>query len=496
MKVEMSHRQQDINNSTNILFLFEKSTINKLNFLQKDTAIKVYSILKENEFKGELGEIYALPKSFIGERSMYLAGLGKENKFNLQQLKYTLGKTIKYVQTKKINKFILIFPQKLFKNNRLKNFIKNIVIISHVASYQFKEYLTDKNSHLTSLQEIKIYHSNKLNIKETQKSLREGQIIGEAINFTRNLGNLPPLIMTPTHMAQVAMNLGQKTKKLKIKILDKKEIKREKMGGIYGVSEGSYEEPKFIVLEWFNAPKSYGTYVCVGKAITFDSGGISIKPAEKMDEMKFDMLGGGAVLGCIKAITELNLKINVVGLIPATENMLSKKAYRPGDILRAKNGKTIEVINTDAEGRIILADALCYANNYKPKFVIDLATLTGACLYALGENYAGIFSRNKKYLTLLKKISDDTGEGLWELPLNDEFKEQVKSKIADVRNLAINRYAGASTGAAFLEYFTSYPWVHIDIAGVAWCDEKVYMNCGATGYGVRLLTELFKRLSL
>jgi leucyl aminopeptidase len=271
----------------------------------------------------------------------------------------------------------------------------------------------------------------------------------------------------------------------------------ESMGlnGIVSVGKGSQNPPKLIILEYHGSTGDRRPYLLVGKGVTFDTGGISLKDSDKMDEMKFDKCGGCNVVAIMKAVASLKLPINVVGIIPSVENMPSSTSYRPGDIIKMYNGKTVEVLNTDAEGRLILADALAFGiASYNPKAVIDLATLTGACIIALGTNVAAVIGTNKKFIDELHKVSDRTSEKIWELPLYEEFNEQIKSSIADIKNIG-GRPGGAITAAAFLSNFTNdIPWIHIDVAGTAWTHEGTYERSynpkGATGFGVRTIVKL------
>lgn len=454
---------------------------------------KISEIWEDNEFKGDANEIFLAPKRFLGTQTLVLVGLGKKEKFTHVTYRQAVGSVTKFLQGKKFYDCSIIVPQEAWDHFEFDSIISHTIIGAHTASYQFNHYVTQKDSKIQPVSRIFFGSINGAKSKNGDKLIREGEIIAFSINFTRHLGNLPPIDMTPEYMGNEAITLGRKHKQLNVRVMGVEEIRKEKLGGLLAVSLGSYQEPRFIVMEYFGNPDSKDTYVFVGKAITFDAGGISIKPSEKMDEMKFDMLGGGAVMGAIKAIVELKMKVNIVGLVPASENLPGHRAYRPGDIIKARNGKTIEVLNTDAEGRIILADALSYAQDYKPKAVIDLATLTGAVVGALGERYAGIFSRDEEFIESIQAASKSAGELTWRLPLDDEFKEMMKSKIADTQNISGSRYGGASTGAAFLEYFTNYTWAHLDIAGVAWGGENAYRYQGATGYGVQLLVELAKK---
>jgi leucyl aminopeptidase len=298
--------------------------------------------------------------------------------------------------------------------------------------------------------------------------------------------------MTPTDMAREARKIARR-KNVKLTVLGEAEMKKIGMNALLGVARGSAEPAKFIILEYRGGDKSERPVALVGKGLTFDSGGISIKPSEKMDEMKSDMAGGAAVMGVIMAAADLNLKVNAVGLIPATENLPGGRAYKPGDILKSLSGQTIEVLSTDAEGRLILADALTYAGRYKPAVIIDLATLTAACVIALGDHVTGMMGTDNRVKHKIKDASDATGEKVWELPLWEEYHDLIKSDVADYKNHG-GRPGGAITAAAFLSKFVGdYPWVHLDIAGPAWLtNDKPYIPKGASGVGVRLMVQFLR----
>ncbi|MDP7238405.1 MAG: leucyl aminopeptidase, partial [Candidatus Latescibacteria bacterium] len=279
---------------------------------------------------------------------------------------------------------------------------------------------------------------------------------------------------------------------LKCDILTRENITKEKMGALLAVSAGSEEPPRFIILEYGEPSDDYDTIVFVGKGITFDSGGISLKPGSGMEEMKHDMSGAAAVVGAMRAIGEMKPPLHVVGLIPSSENLPDGKALKPGDIITAYSGKTIEIINTDAEGRLVLADALGYADRYKPAAVIDLATLTGACVVALGHAASGMMGNNENLMTRVRSAGDTSGERVWPLPLWEEYHDEIKSHIADVKNTG-GRWGGALTAGAFLEKFVDYPWVHLDIAGPAYSEKATdYCPQGATGAGTRLLIQMIR----
>jgi leucyl aminopeptidase len=306
------------------------------------------------------------------------------------------------------------------------------------------------------------------------------------MNVARELGDLPGNICTPTFLANEARKLARTHKTLTAKILSEKQMADLGMGSLLSVSAGSKEPAQLIIMEYKGAAKSQRPHVLVGKGITFDTGGISLKPGGGMDEMKFDMCGAASVFGTMNAIVELEPKINVVAIVAAAENMPSSTATKPGDIVTSMSGKTIEVLNTDAEGRLVLCDALSYAERYKPQSVVDIATLTGACVIALGGHATGLFSNNQQLTEDLLAAGSTSGDRAWQMPLWDDYKKQLKSNFADLANIG-GREAGSITAACFLSYFTeSYPWAHLDIAGTAWLSGA---SKGATGRPVPLLTQ-------
>ncbi|TEA78504.1 leucyl aminopeptidase [Allopusillimonas ginsengisoli] len=323
---------------------------------------------------------------------------------------------------------------------------------------------------------------------EAQKGLREGHAIGNGMNLTRLLGDLPPNVCTPTYLGSTARKLAREFKTIKAEVLDRKRIEALKMGSFLSVSRGSYEPPAFIVLKHTPAGTTARNrkppIVLVGKGITFDSGGISLKPAANMDEMKYDMCGAATVLGTLRAAAELELDREVIGLIAACENLPSGRANKPGDIVTSMSGQTIEILNTDAEGRLVLCDALTYAERFKPAAVIDIATLTGACVVALGHNNSGLFSKDDALADSLLQAGRQANDTAWRLPLEDTYQEQLRSNFADMANVG-GRDGGAITAACFLARFTeNYSWAHLDIAGTAWHSGK---NKGASGRPVPLL---------
>jgi leucyl aminopeptidase len=353
--------------------------------------------------------------------------------------------------------------------------------------YSFSKY---KKPEYEDIDEILIVAKEGEEVPIIKSAIDKGKAVAQATNMARDMVNEPANYMTPTRMAEVAKEIATKYD-LGLKIFDREDMEAMGMGALLGVAKGSNQPPKLVVLSYKGDEGSQNTMGFLGKGITFDSGGISIKASEGMEEMKDDMAGAAAVMTALGAIAQLKPKINVTAVIPTTENLPSGTALKPGDILKAMNGKTIEVISTDAEGRLILADALSYAAKQGVSPLIDLATLTGACRIALGTFYSGLFGNNQELIDKVRKAAERTGERMWQMPMPEEYKEQNKSDIADIKN-AGNRIGGAITAALFLaEFVDNVPWVHIDIAGTAFSSkESGYIAKGATGVGVRTLVEL------
>jgi leucyl aminopeptidase len=402
------------------------------------------------------------------------------------------GNISQKVRSLGISEFSLIVPEKFPID--VKSFVTAVVEGATLSMYSFNKYKNEKSQQTPSLS-ILISNPHKV-----QEIISKAQIVSEGVLFARSIANLPPNDCPPYQLVRFAKDMARKNK-LICKVFSKKEIKQKKFGGITAVGQGSVNEPKLIVLEHHKGKRNDKPIVIVGKAVTFDTGGISLKPSDKMDEMKFDKCGGCTVLGIMKAVSELKLPINLVGIIPSVENMPGRESYRPGDIVRLYSGKTAEILNTDAEGRLILADALSYGEKkYSPSVLIDFATLTGACIVALGNNVAGLVSNDKKLANNILNSSEKTSEEVWELPLNQDYMDMIKSNVADMKNIGKGRAAGTITAAAFLaNAINNTPWAHIDIAGTAWTQDatkkKSYNPKGATGFGVRLVIDFLSRLN-
>ncbi len=330
------------------------------------------------------------------------------------------------------------------------------------------------------------------------KAVKRATVLAECQNFARWLGDQPGNYMTPTILANETVKAAKGTG-LKVTVWDLARIKKEKLGGLLAVAQGSAEEPRFIIMEYNGAGKGKKPICFVGKGLTFDTGGISIKPSASMEEMKYDMCGGAAVIGTMLALAKLKAKVNAVGLVPSTENMPGPSALKPGDVYYARNGKTVEVYNTDAEGRLILGEALAYGSELKPAAMFDAATLTGAILIALGNTHTGVFTRDKKLMSKIQDAADTTGELVWPMPLTDFHVDDMKGTHADLCNISGGRNAGSSTAAAFLEAFvdSSIPWAHFDIAGTAWNISNrfpYHPRKSATGIMVRTFVEMAENL--
>ncbi len=479
--------------NTHLLCGFVLENSNKVLGLGKfdvKTTSAINQSLKDMGGKLEKLNIIPVPGKKSAQRIL-LAGLGKKENLTKDTIRLVSGKIAQKARELKLKEFSIIAPPS-FVTDQISS-VSQIVEGSKMALYKFDKFKTEKVDNSPDLTII-VSKSNKVS-----QAIKTAIIVADGAIFTKSIANLPPNECTPSTLANFAKTISKKNK-MKCSIISKSELKKRGFGGITAVGQGSKNEPKLIILEHNRGPKNEKPIVLVGKAVTFDTGGISLKPGEKMDEMKFDKCGGCTVLGIMKAVSELKLPINVVGIVPSVENMPDGESYRPGDIIKLYGGKTAEILNTDAEGRLILADALAYGEkHYSPKAIIDFATLTGACIIALGNNVAGIVSNNEKLTKRINESSKRTMEEVWELPLNQDFMDMIKSEVADMKNIGIGRAAGTITAAAFLRNaIKDTPWTHIDIAGVAWTQiatkEKSYNPKGATGFGVRLILDYLQNL--
>ncbi|MDQ3970449.1 MAG: leucyl aminopeptidase [Thermoproteota archaeon] len=494
MKVERTTIDQ---NQTPLLVvgLYENDN-DHLNSKELDPILHstIREIISNKEFKAVVGARLIIPTMGKGPmKKIMLMGLGKKEKFNNEIARIVSAKAALKVREMEISEFSIL-PYSNLDEGLIEAISEGIAL----SLYSFNRYKTNDSGEESKVKQVTILINTDKN--KIQPIIDRTGLLVNAVNLARDLSNLPPNDCSPSQLASIAVSVGTEYG-LKTRIVERYEMESLGLNGIVSVGKGSQNPPKLIILEYHGSTDDRKPYLLVGKGVTFDTGGISLKDHDKMDEMKFDKSGGCNVVAIMKAVASLKLPINVVGIIPSVENMLSSTSYRPGDIIRMYNGKTVEVLNTDAEGRLILADALSFGiASYNPKAVIDLATLTGACIIALGTNVAAVMGTNKKFIDELHQVSDRTGEKIWELPLYEEFNEQIKSSIADIKNIG-GRPGGAITAAAFLSNFThGIPWIHIDIAGTAWTQEgtfeRSYNPKGATGFGIRTLVKLLMEDSI
>jgi leucyl aminopeptidase len=468
--------------------------LDKLNAeLDRKLGGAIKQVIKLGDFKGKEGTsaiIYG--NDGIGAKRLLLVGLGEKKKATLDAVRKAAANAAKKSVEIKAETLGLALHQPFEGKFDLPAMGRAMAEGTYLGSYCYDEFITeDKNGRLNSLG-VEVIDPDSTKITKLNKGLCIGVIIGRAQSYARTLANRPANIINPSELAAEAKRVAKTTAGLSCTVFDEKQMAAKGMGGILAVGSGSKSPPRFIVLKYSpagKAAKGRPTIALVGKAITFDSGGISIKPADKMDEMKLDKTGGIAVLGTMKAAAELKLPLNVFGIIPSAENLPSGASYRPGDIITTFSGKTVEVLNTDAEGRMILCDALAYAAAQSCNVIIDIATLTGACRVALGKYMAGLMGNDEKLMKQIQAAAEESGEKVWPMPSGDEYAEEMKSKIADLKNIG-SKWGGACTAAAFLRQFTGEAkWVHLDVAGVEMFDNTtVYTTEGASGFGVRLLT--------
>ncbi|MBE3559043.1 MAG: leucyl aminopeptidase [Ktedonobacteraceae bacterium] len=442
----------------------------------------------DGEFRGNAGEMLTIhPIGRLAVKRVLVIGLGKQENVTSQSIRHASAVAARHLQRTGARHITLALQWNAADAIREAQAQTEGALL---GLYTFRAYQSRENGENRSrVEHIDVLAANQ-NPDDLARGIQKGQILAEATNFARDLVNEPPNVLTPTELANRAVALAQQSG-LEYEVLDREKIAALGMGGLLGVSQGSAEPPRFIILRYRGAPDSGEKGIAlVGKGITFDTGGISLKPAANMDEMKGDMGGAAAVLGAMRAIAALKPAINVTALIPTCENMPSGTAYHPGDILRIMNGKTIEIVNTDAEGRLILADALSYAAREGLSPIIDLATLTGAIVVALGHITTGLFSNDQLLTDEIIAAGRSTGEKFWPLPMDEEYGELIKSDIADIKQTG-GRPAGSIAAAKILEQFVGNArWAHLDIAGTSYLDsQKPYREKGATGVGVRTLAE-------
>ncbi len=457
-------------------------------------AGRISSVLAAGDFTGKLNETLVLyPVGDVAAQRVLLVGLGKQDKFSLDIVRQVAAGVVKRVRELGVESYATIVHGAGSGGFDLQDAVQALVEGTMLGLYRFTQYKTD----LEPREKHDVGKVTLMALEQEQTAIIErgitfGQAIASSACLARDLVNEPANVATPAMLADLARSMAGEHG-LDCDVLDRQQMEALGMGALLSVAQGGYQPPYFIIMEHNKAGQGLPTLVLVGKGITFDSGGLDLKPADSMERMKDDMAGGAAVLATMRAVALLDLPLHVVGLVPATENMPGGEASRPLDVVKAMNGKTIEIVNTDAEGRLILADTLTYAARFQPAAVVDLATLTGAVVIALGEGAAGLMTPDDDLARRLAAAGDVSGERVWRLPLFEEYDEQIKSDVADVKNVG-GRPAGSITGAMFLKKFIGdYPWAHLDIAGMAWIDNgNAYVHKGPTGFGVRLLVQFLR----
>ncbi len=450
---------------------------------------QLQELRRSGEFSGKNQESVLIhTRGALPAKRVLWLGLGKKNDVTLDRVRQAMGTAFKKVRQTGAQTFsVPIFGTDAVKAS-VSDLAQAMVEGAVLGGYRFTQYRSDKQDN-KDIRAMTLLTNRANQVSAMKTGVQRGEASAKATSFARDLCNHPANVMTPSRVVKEAQRIA-KAGNVKLTVLERKDQQKLGMGGLLGVAHGSQEPPKFIILEYSGGKKKERPVVLVGKTVTFDSGGISLKPSENMEQMKADMTGGAEVLAVIQAVAQLRLPLNVVGLLPATENMPGGRATKPGDILRMLNGKTVEVQNTDAEGRLILADGLAYADRFHPQCVVDVATLTGACIIALGQFAIGMLGNDDALKADLRAAGEQAGERVWEMPLWEEYFEQLQSDVADMRNIG-GRGAGMITAGMFLSKFVGdCPWVHLDIASTDWsASERPYLAKGPTAIGTRLLVQ-------
>jgi leucyl aminopeptidase len=472
----------------------EKATSGDLKELDKITGGAIASVIKSKEFEGNKGDTAYFvfePKGNVKAGRLLLVGVGEKDNYKETDVSVLSGTATRYLRSRKVKKFALIPRCEGDAGVVASNAMQGAI----TSQFELDKYKTkDKTTDAVTTLVLCVEGAKPADLKD---GLERGEIIGNSMNFTRDLANEPPNILHPTEMAKRAQKMA-KDVGLKCEILDEAKMKKMGMGSLLSVSAGSEQPAKLIVLKYTpkkSTAKKGDLLAFVGKGITFDTGGISIKPASGMEAMKYDMSGGATVLGTMMAIGSLKPTIPVMGVVAAVENMPDGKATRPSDVVTAYNGKTVEILNTDAEGRLVLADAVAYAEKQGANRIVDMATLTGAVIIALGDLNTGIMGNDQDFVDEFINCGKEVGENFWQLPIGEDYSKGIKSDIADVKNIGPSRKAGTIIGGVFIqEFIDKAKWIHLDIAGTAWADDaKVHQIKGPTGVAVRTLLKLVER---
>jgi leucyl aminopeptidase len=473
------------------IFKGEKATSSDLKELDKLSGGHIAAAIKSEELKGEPGDTLLVrlnPKGKLKAGLLLLVGAGDENEYSEAGIFVAAGTATRFLRKCNVKSFAFMPRSK----GSAAVAVQNSVQAALTSQFELDKYKTkDKNSKLVTKMVVCV---NGASNGELKIGISRGAAIGDSMNFTRDLANEPPNILTPTEMAKRASKMAAEVG-LKCEVIDEARMAKMGMGSLLSVSKGSDEPAKLIVIRYTpakNKVKNGDLLALVGKGITFDTGGISLKPGEGMDAMKYDMSGGATVLGTMRAIALLKPSVPVIGIVAAVENMPDGKASRPSDVVTASNGKTIEILNTDAEGRLILADAVAYAEKQGATRIVDMATLTGAVIVALGDQNTGVMGNDQGLIDEIVSLGKETGEGFWQLPLGAEYSKQIRSDIADIKNIGPRGKAGTIMGAVFIQEFVDKAkWAHLDIAGTAWHDAvRPHQAKGPTGVAVRTLIKL------
>ncbi len=447
----------------------------------------ISSLIRRGDLEGKAGQTLLLHNinNTLCDRIL-LVGCGRERDLSFTQYQKIISHAVSTLNDTGSMEAVFYLTELPVKTCDSSQRIRHTIEAAQTSLYRFDQLKSKKDTTRRPLRKIVLTVPNRRDLADGEQAVREGMAITQGIKLAKDLANMPGNICTPTYLADRAKTLSRVYSNLNINILDEAQIEKLGMNAFLSVSKGSRQAAKMIVLNYQNADESTPPICLVGKGVTFDSGGISLKPGAGMDEMKYDMCGAASVLGAVNAVAELQLKVNVVAVIPATENLPDGLATKPGDIVTSYSGTTIEILNTDAEGRLILCDALTYCEQFNPSVVIDVATLTGACVIALGKHAAGLYSNHSPLAHDLNNAGKSTGDRVWEMPLWDEYHEQLKSNFADLANIG-GKEAGSVTAASFLSAFCKkFHWAHLDIAGVAW---ESGAKKGATGRPVSLLSQ-------
>lgn len=512
MEIKAAYFELDKLSTRGVVFpIFESEALNdrRLSIIKTLFKVSLERMIEEREIKGKWKEITLIHVDSNPVTHLFLIGLGKKNDFKLDRLRSFAALAIRAARNLRLSSLTIVPPEPytIADDSKIAQTLTEGAILGLYKFSKYKSKLPDDDT-LFNENPIKelflfapdILKNNSNTISSMKEGIKRGTVIAEAVNLVRDLVNEPSNKMTPAYFVEQASSSLSELP-IEIAVVSEKEAQDMGMGAFISVAKGSDEPAKIIVLRYNGTSSNSFTLGLVGKGVTFDSGGISLKPSEQMHTMTSDMAGAAAVVGAFRAITTLKLPVNLLGVIPLTENLPSGKATKPGDIVKAYNGKTIEILNTDAEGRLILADALAYAVEQGAQKIVDLATLTGACVIALGHAVSGLFGTSKEFMDMIVKAGEETHEKVWPMPLLDEYTQAIKGTLADLKNTG-GKPGGSCTAAAFLKEFVGdVPWAHIDIAGTALLegDKSLYPSYfpenGASGIGVRLLVELVLQLA-